>query len=87
MDKHSSGERREEDQPGFSTIENTLASGRLYLKLSAPYCVTEDLTNNNLKILVKDVVAANPSRILYGSNWPHTQPFHCRAKNLNAEDN
>ncbi|GAA6042690.1 hypothetical protein JCM8097_003748 [Rhodosporidiobolus ruineniae] len=73
-------------QPGLSAIKALLRSGKLYLKLSAPYRVSEDSTYNDLEPLVKDLVAANPDRILYGSDWPHTQPFHRRPKEIKVED-
>ncbi|GAA5916539.1 hypothetical protein JCM6882_003576 [Rhodosporidiobolus microsporus] len=73
-------------QPGLSAIKSLLRSGKLYLKLSAPYRVSEDPSYADLEPLVKDLVAANPDRILYGSDWPHTQPFHRRPKEIRVED-
>lgn len=35
---------------------------------------------------MRELVAANPERVLYGSDWPHTQPFHRRSKDLKPED-
>ncbi|GAA5872656.1 hypothetical protein JCM8547_003721 [Rhodosporidiobolus lusitaniae] len=73
-------------QPGIDAIKALLASGKLYLKFSAPYRVSEDLTYRDMELLVRDLVVANPDRILYGSDWPHTQPFHRRPKDLKPED-
>ncbi|GAA6023031.1 hypothetical protein JCM10207_002049 [Rhodosporidiobolus poonsookiae] len=73
-------------QPGLAAIKGLLQSGKLYLKFSAPYRVSEDPTYEDMEPLVRDLVSANPSGILYGSDWPHTQPFHRRPKDLKPED-
>jgi predicted TIM-barrel fold metal-dependent hydrolase len=56
------------------------------MKLSAPYRVSEDPSYDDMKPLVRALVDANPNRVLYGSDWPHTQPFHRRPKNLRGSD-
>ncbi|ORY81811.1 hypothetical protein BCR35DRAFT_321341 [Leucosporidium creatinivorum] len=73
-------------QPGLSAIKALFKSGRLYIKLSAPYRVSEDPTYADMEPLVRELVEANPERVLYGSDWPHTQPFHRRPKDLKPED-
>lgn len=75
------------EQPGLDAIKALLASGKLYLKLSAPYRVSEDSPSyDDMKPLVQALVKANPERVLYGSDWPHTQPFHRRPKHIKVED-
>lgn len=56
--------------PGFQTLCQLLADGHAYIKLSglyrmspAPYSQTDPF--------VQALVAANPERCLWGSDWPH----------------
>jgi predicted TIM-barrel fold metal-dependent hydrolase len=66
-------------QPGFQSIISLLCSGKLYIKLSAPYRVSRNApTFSDLQPLVKAFVQANSERVLYGSDWPHTQPWDSR---------
>ncbi|OCF31071.1 amidohydrolase 2 [Kwoniella heveanensis BCC8398] len=73
-------------QPGLQSICDLLRSNKLWIKLSAPYRCSEDTTYQDMKPLVRALVDANPDRVLYGSDWPHTQPFHRRPKDLKGED-
>jgi len=41
---------------------------------------------DDMQPLVRALVEANPQRVLYGSDWPHTQPFHRRPKGLKGTD-
>lgn len=51
-----------------------LASGRAYVKLSAPYRLTATL-GADLRPLVRACAQANPERLLWASDWPHTELF------------
>ncbi len=58
------------DTPGFQALCRLLAEGHAYVKLSglyrlanAPYAETDRF--------VQALVAANPERCLWGSDWPH----------------
>lgn len=73
-------------QPGLKALCNLLKERKLWIKLSAPYRCSEDPTLQDMKPLVRALVDANPDRVLYGSDWPHTQPFHRRPKGLKGED-
>ncbi|KAI5476040.1 amidohydrolase 2 [Pseudohyphozyma bogoriensis] len=73
-------------QPGLEALVSTLASGNLYIKLSAPYRCSEDPTYEDMKPIVRALVDANSERVLYGSDWPHTQPFHRRAKGMSKTE-
>ncbi|KAJ4360985.1 uncharacterized protein N0V89_001554 [Didymosphaeria variabile] len=68
-------------QPGFSDIISLLRSGALYLKISAPYRVSELAPDyEDVRPLVTALVEANPQRILWGSDWPHTPRMKVRSK-------
>lgn len=71
---HFAGVRAEQGitQPGFAALLALLQDGNVYLKLSAPSRVSRLPGQVDLRPLVAAVVAANPRRLLWGSDWPHT---------------
>ncbi len=59
-------------QPGFDTLQRLLQADRICLKLSAPYlCSARPPDYADMAPLAKALVAANPRRLLWGSDWPH----------------
>lgn len=57
-------------QPGFREILELVRAGHLYIKLSAPYRVSNPAPGyEDLKPVVRAFVDANPERILWGSDW------------------
>jgi len=63
--------------PHWQALLQGLASGRMYVKLSAPYLVSgQPAGHADLEPLVRSLVAVAPSHLLWGSNWPHTQGLH-----------
>ncbi|KAF2137191.1 uncharacterized protein K452DRAFT_362005 [Aplosporella prunicola CBS 121167] len=66
-------------QPGFRDITELLRKGILWVKISAPYRVSEIEPNYaDLEPLVRGLVDANPRRIIWGSDWPHTPRMKVR---------
>ena len=62
-----------------------MRGGRLYIKLSAPYlCARSAPPYPDLAPLVGSLLAARSDRVLWGSNWPHTQGT-ARSPGLAAE--
>lgn len=60
------------DQPGFSSLLGLLKSGKAYVKISAPYrSSTLAPDYPDVAAIAKAMIAANPQRILWGSDWPH----------------
>jgi predicted TIM-barrel fold metal-dependent hydrolase len=60
------------DQPGFATVIELLKSGRIYVKISGPYYSSHSLPDYaDIAPFARALVAANPERILWGSDWPH----------------
>lgn len=60
------------DQPGFSSLMTLLRTGKAYVKISAPYrASTEAPDYPDVAPLAKALIASNPQRILWGSDWPH----------------
>lgn len=67
-------------QPGFAAVVRLVRSGRLWVKLSAPYRVSEQAPGyEDLRCFVRAFVDANKHRVLWGSDWPHTPRMKVRA--------
>ncbi len=59
-------------QPGFPDLVKLLASGRAYVKISGAYYISKRGPNYPDSLpLAQALVAANPDRVLWGSDWPH----------------
>jgi predicted TIM-barrel fold metal-dependent hydrolase len=62
-------------QPGFNTLIALVRSGRAYVKISAPYRSSKQSPDYaDVTPLAKALIAANPQRMLWGSDWPHPNP-------------
>jgi len=59
-------------QPGFGALVNLVKSGKAYVKISgAADSVSTQSDLADVAPLARALVAANPQRILWGTNWPH----------------
>jgi predicted TIM-barrel fold metal-dependent hydrolase len=59
-------------QSGFADLLDLVRCGRVYVKISAPYRTSDgSLDFPDVAPLAQALVAANPDRVLWGSNWPH----------------
>jgi predicted TIM-barrel fold metal-dependent hydrolase len=66
-------------QAGFDALVALVQSGKAYVKLSAPYRgSTAAPAYGDMAPLAKALIAANPQRILWGSDWPSTATAACR---------
>jgi predicted TIM-barrel fold metal-dependent hydrolase len=61
-------------QPGFEALLNLLRTGKAYVKISAPYRASTQPDYADVAPLAKALIAANPRRILWASDWPHPGP-------------
>jgi predicted TIM-barrel fold metal-dependent hydrolase len=59
------------DQPGFAEFLALLASGKVYVKISAPYRISQLPDYPDAAPITRAMIAANPDRILWGTDWPH----------------
>jgi predicted TIM-barrel fold metal-dependent hydrolase len=59
-------------QEGFDAVLGLLKSGNAYAKLSAPYHVAHSPVYAGMAELALAFINANPERVLWGSDWPHT---------------
>lgn len=59
-------------QPGFAALLELLAAGRSWVKISGAYHISPDeLGNPDVTGIARALVAANPDRVVWGSDWPH----------------
>jgi len=59
------------NQPSFNALLELLETGRCWVKLSAAYRVAEAPPYAEMKPFVDAMLAVNPERLLWGSDWPH----------------
>ncbi|THH35667.1 amidohydrolase [Aliishimia ponticola] len=58
------------DSSGFQTLCALLAEGKAWVKLSAPYRMC-NAPYDEVAACMSALIAANPERCLWGSDWPH----------------
>jgi predicted TIM-barrel fold metal-dependent hydrolase len=68
-------------QPGFSDLLDLVKSGKAYVKISGAYRASKLAPDYpDVVPLAKALIAANPDRIVWGTDWPHpdsvTPPGH-----------
>lgn len=60
------------DQPGFADLLELVKSGKAYVKISGAYrASTQAPDYPDAAPLAKALIAANPERIIWGTDWPH----------------
>ncbi|KAH7069782.1 hypothetical protein BKA63DRAFT_88647 [Paraphoma chrysanthemicola] len=66
-------------QPGFADIMELVKSGALYMKISAPYRISDAAPlYDDIRPIVEALLKANPRRVVWGSDWPHTPRMKVR---------
>jgi len=63
-------------QPGFDKLLALVASGRAYVKLSAAQRISDLPDHPDAQVIAQALVAANPQRMLWGTDWPHPGAWH-----------
>jgi predicted TIM-barrel fold metal-dependent hydrolase len=59
-------------QPGFSDLLDLLRSGKAYVKISGAYRASMQAPDYpDVAPLAKALIAANPERVVWGTDWPH----------------
>jgi predicted TIM-barrel fold metal-dependent hydrolase len=59
------------DQAGFRSLVRMVGAGKAYVKVSAAYRISSREDFTDVIPLARALIAANPQRILWGSDWPH----------------
>ena len=68
------------DQPGLATLLRLVGDGKAYVKLSAPYRASRDAPEYaDLAPVARALIRANPERMVWASDWPHTGGGAARA--------
>lgn len=63
------------DQPGFAALLDLVRAGKAYVKVSGHYrSSTKAPAFDDVAPLARALIAANPDRIVWGTDWPH--PHH-----------
>ena len=65
-------------------LQGLLESGETWVKISGAYRISADPNNALIDPLARALCSANPERIVWGSDWPHTPP-HTIQKPLDQE--
>jgi predicted TIM-barrel fold metal-dependent hydrolase len=68
-------------QKGWPDLVGLVRSGKAYVKVSGAYSVSARPPDYpDITPFAKELVAANPDRILWGSDWPHTTSLATRRR-------
>ena len=71
------------DQHGFGELLDLVKSGRAYVKISGAYRASEKAPDFvDVLPFAQALIAANPDRIIWGSDWPHPDSSFGRGRPL-----
>lgn len=60
------------DNPGFQAMRRLLAEGRIWVKLSGAYRISNQFPDyRDARPFHDGLVAANPDQVIWGTDWPH----------------
>ncbi|MBI1778655.1 MAG: amidohydrolase family protein [Proteobacteria bacterium] len=59
------------NEPGFVSLLHLLATGKVWVKLSAPYFADSGPPWKWAHKVARALIKARPDRMLWGTNWPH----------------
>ena len=60
------------EQPGFADLVELVRSGKAYVKISGAYRISKQAPDYaDAAPIARALIAANPERILWGTDWPH----------------
>ncbi|WP_164738533.1 amidohydrolase family protein [Aquabacter cavernae] len=71
---HFAGAKAERgpSQPGFAELIDLLATGKVWVKLSALYRASALAGSADLEPIARAMIQARPDRMVWASDWPHT---------------
>jgi predicted TIM-barrel fold metal-dependent hydrolase len=58
-------------QPGLEQFLALLRSGRVYVKISAAYRISQEPDYADAALIARAMIDANPERVVWGTDWPH----------------
>jgi predicted TIM-barrel fold metal-dependent hydrolase len=60
------------EQPGWAELTEAMKSGKVYVKISGAYRLSNKGPDYPDAVpFAKSLIAANPDRLVWGSDWPH----------------
>jgi predicted TIM-barrel fold metal-dependent hydrolase len=59
------------EQPGFAELLALLRSGKIYVKISAAYRISQVPGHPDAAPIARAIIDANPDRVVWGTDWPH----------------
>jgi predicted TIM-barrel fold metal-dependent hydrolase len=59
-------------QPGFAVLLELVRARRAYVKLSAPYRISQQADYADVAPIARALIESGPDRMLWASDWPHT---------------
>lgn len=63
-----------------------LQSGKIWVKISGAYRIAADPADPGIGPLARKLCEANPERIVWGSDWPHTPRHDARAPHAGKDE-
>jgi predicted TIM-barrel fold metal-dependent hydrolase len=73
------------DNGARKTLLGLLESGKVWVKISGAYRMADDYNDARVGALARALCAANPERIVWGSDWPHTPRHDLRGPDRDTE--
>lgn len=73
-------------QPGWKELLSLVRYGHVYVKLCAPYRLVEEAHGAEGRAMARALIEANPQRMLWGTDWPHTGPWPGCMRDLHAQE-
>jgi len=63
-------------QPGFDAVLRLVGNGKAYVKISGAYRASQAAPDYpDVAPLARALIAANPERLVWGSDWPHPDSY------------
>lgn len=59
----------------LDSLDAALEGGQVWVKLSAPYRLRDHADHSGYRAVLTTLAARHPHRLLWGSDWPHTELF------------
>lgn len=73
-------------QPGWRELLGLVRAGHAYVKLSAPYRLVDEELGADGRAMARALIEANPERMLWGTDWPHTGAWPGRVRDLEVAE-
>jgi predicted TIM-barrel fold metal-dependent hydrolase len=71
------------NQHGFDVLLDLVKSGRAYVKISGAYRISDKAPDFSDAVpLAQALIAANPDRVVWGTDWPHPDAAFGRGRTL-----